>query len=240
MSFESQLSRLRTPRRPVGGFWRLLAVAVALVACGDVSSNGATRDGELGSGKFRYECIRSQDAACRGSTYASSFPTAIAVGGAFRVSFLSNSDSSGSYDVTSASSAIVQATSAGFKAVAAGKVSLTAKNSAGSTADTIELLVRSPSKLRIAKEDDAPAQVKLPKGTTQTLWATPVDAEGADLAGVVTCKWSTSDGKVVALLTDAEASSMKVLGASPGKATLTVELPDDPTKPKAILEVEVY
>ena len=218
------------PRAVLAGM-AVASAAASLFACNKVPT------GELGQGEFRYLCAPSQfDTACGDSTLQCDgdpangatchLPVAYAVGSRFQIGFAPTSDfgystleNQTNYLVVPASPALATATGNTIVPHRAGWLALLAEQTGLTTVDDfIHIQLATVAKLTPSIDS-----IGLATGQSQTIFLTPVDATGTNLAGELECDWTiTSPAGCIAWLPNGTHAfgGVVIEGVAPGSGTL--------------------
>ncbi|HEU4406582.1 MAG TPA: hypothetical protein VFS43_15050 [Polyangiaceae bacterium] len=227
---------------------RLTAAAAAFAALAgcDASDYDQSRvEGELGRGDFNYECISPADVACEyrctlftcqasaTNERASVFPSRVAVGGLFALTYVhEGADASSRYRVVPASPSWVD-TPAGanpsvasaaetFVAKRAGQLAFLARNQAGQVADLLHVEFVPLDHLEVNDFGAVTAAVKLSPGESINLQAYPQGVDGRSLGGALSYAWSSSDEAVAAVAVGSASDRVKIEAKAEGTATVRV------------------
>jgi hypothetical protein len=229
-----------------------VATVLALAGIGACSGSAAPpgREGNLGHGIFDYQCITDQDPACPEGTntmpgcggFASTtptstqcFPSAVAVGGRFRVQYSPNTDTTKVGNPTLKGVATDFLSSLGdgqFKAIKPGWVGVYSQSTVDSTlVDYTLVKVSAITRVQIVdvatKRGVPPGGVSLSTGGVAAYKINALDPNGQPLAGAVEgFLWETSDAKIISLNEDPHTAQMTVGALATGAATLTAYADD--------------
>jgi hypothetical protein len=201
---------------------RCLLVALLLSACSYVPNE--SKSGTFGNGNFSYVCINSQDPSCPNSSgFEQPFPSAIAFGGRFSVTYTPSEPTSyPNVDIEPVSSDFFESDGEVFGALRVGTPSFVALTQDGTVLDFTSVTVEPIAAIQVS--DTTPALGPYAVGTTRTYGATAQGSLGQTLAGDVPYSWTSSDPSVVAVQTpddQAASSRVNVLLQHGGTATLT-------------------
>jgi hypothetical protein len=202
----------RGPRRGRATAWAGGAALLPILACGPCDGGRPRGEvaGELGNGVFVYRCVDETDAACAGGERPRQFPAAIAVGGAFEVTYDPvDDDLDGAVTVHSPSWLIGQDGST-LTAAAPGQAALAAYLG-DELVDVVHVNVVVPELLVFAD-----AAGPLPVDAERTLSVAASDGEGGPAAGAVVYDWSASPDALVDLVVGDSLDQVRVIGAEPG------------------------
>jgi hypothetical protein len=196
-----------------------ILVFVFLVACGPF---GPDKSGDNGEGDFRYVCAAATDPTCQGAIVEQTFPTQIALGAVFGVSFSATSSTATTAVVQSAATALLHFENGKFRAAEAGYAGLVALNTDGRVVDFTHVLIAAPAGFAILRDATTPALAVMTTGASQTVFASPLDGDGFAIAGAVPATWSVSDATVLELVETSPAVAMTINAKAVGQTTLTV------------------
>jgi hypothetical protein len=232
------------------GLW-----TVALVACG---ASDAEVEGNLGQGVFSYHCIDDGDpscpdgaksaATCTGGQTSSPtssvtdacFPSRVALGTRFRLSYVPNAATSqtGNPQLQVVSPAYLEDTEEGLlralKPGFAGVYTRSTVNDSLLDYTLVKVVAGTSLELRdhtnatVHLANDFPIMKNPSAPAPETLAVAVLDATGARVAGSLPCTWTSSNPKVVAITT-ANPASVVTLEAgtdtSPDPVTITATAP---------------
>ena len=195
-----------------------LCLILGLMACDDYEPDYTPERGDLGKGRFIYQCLGESDAACADGEQ---FPQAIAVNARFAMRFAINS---GVQPVVIAGApAFAQPVVGGFKAVRAGQLSLLAVNGNREVIDIKHVRSAEIAEVRVKRGDSLPEkELYLAVGTPSEVQAVPFDVVGVELAGAVEYAWSSADPTMVAVETLSDLSRVRIRALRAGETTLNV------------------
>ncbi len=195
-----------------------LCLLLGLIACDDYEPDYTPERGDLGRGRFIYQCLGETDAACAGSEQ---FPQAIAVNARFAMRFAINSGVQPS--VIAGAPAFTQPVTGGFKALRAGQLSLLAVNGNREVIDIKHVRSAEIAEVRVKRGDSLPErELELVVGAPAEIQAVPFDAIGVELAGAVDYAWSSADSALVAVETLSDLSRVRIRALGVGETTLNV------------------
>ena len=197
---------------------RSVLLALLLSACTYVPNE--SKSGTFGKGNFSYVCINSQDPSCPDSSgFEQPFPTAIAFGGRFSVTYTPTDPTAyPNVDIEPVSTDFIESDGATFAALRTGTPSFVALTQDGLVLDFTSVGVDPIAAIQVS--DTTPALGRYIVGTTHTYGATARGALGQTLAGDVPYSWTSSDPSVASVQTG-DSSTADVLLQHGGTATLT-------------------
>jgi hypothetical protein len=203
---------------------------VATVAGCDPLWNTPGEYGELGNGKFTYQCAGVSDAMCETTVGTPQDVAAdLAVGSRFDLTFTANDFSSAS--VVSASSEHVSVEGTGFVVEKGGSCGFIARRG-DRDLDVVHLVAREVEEIHFAVEvfsgfegtHDNVSSIDLDLGIAR-LRALPWGGDGVGmLAGALGATWTSADPTIVALSGDLEDNVVDLEARAPGDTTITVKL----------------
>ncbi len=197
---------------------RLLWI-LGLVACDDFEPDITRERGDLGRGKFIYECLGETDAACGSAT--TTFPQAVAVNSRFAMRFAI--DSGVQPVVIPGAPNFVQAVVGGFKVLRAGDLGLLAVNGNREVIDIKHVRSAPIAQVRVRRGTSLPeAELNLQTGESVELTAVPFDALGVELGGAVDYAWSSEDPQIARVETFAALNRIRIRALRSGETTLNV------------------
>lgn len=227
------------------GRWALV-VALCASAPGCHHVNDDEVRGELGAGKFRYECVTSNDPVCPSGSDAEDFPDRIGAGGVFDVEFKKfrgHTDPS-DFSIDPVAPAIVARDLSSLRAVAPGTVALLARDIGNNRiVDLVHVVVTRVEALRIERlgasistsEGDVIRQ-SLAVGDREVLRAIPLDSDGIVAAGSRDFDWSSSDETIVELSQSSPSATMTLEARDAGTATIVVATADIEARLEILVE----
>lgn len=199
-----------------------LAVAFTLAAIGCVPST----PGELGAGKFTYECKDgSYDAACADSlSDQSNVPVKVAVDAPFEVMFWSSeSTEPGQSTVLSASPAILAGQGGNHVFVAPGFAAILAVEPSGTVVDFLHVRGVPLDHLSLyAAGKPAPESIDMQVGESLSFTVEPKDASESILAGALDFTWAVSADTVAVEPHDYDLNRATLVANAPGTVQLNV------------------
>jgi hypothetical protein len=180
--------------------------------------------GDLGRGRFVYECVNETDSACEGGD--PELPTKLAVGGRFEMRFAIESGPQPS--VIAPSAAFARRNDGGFQVHGAGDFALLAVNGNREVIDIKHLRGAAIAEVRVQRKSELPtASLRLSPGESLELLAVPFDAQGVKLGGALGYTWSASDEQLLRVESLPALNRVRVrAGERSGTATLQVEVAD--------------
>lgn len=212
-------------------------VAAALLGVGCSSAADSSVVGALGRGSFTYNCVSqfNDDPACKtGSTSTTTFPSALAVGGAFKLTYVADDaakTSIGNPIIKPASTDFLTDEAGGvFLAKKPGRVAVIARSSSnGKAADFTFLNIAVPTGVELHQGDGtvASAQLTLHVGDSLTLLAqafTQTSSIKERLAGSVDFDWTTSSAATIRLVDQSPSTRMDFEAVAAGRSTLQATL----------------
>lgn len=192
-------------------------------ACADTPEEPNEERGELGRGTFSYECFGATDLACR--TGSPAFPSAVAVGGRFRVEY--DPSKGPSPVVIPASSDSIAALPGGFQVLRPGYAALLAVDSSRRVQDLVHVRGATIDEVWVAVDGGLPAtKVRVGVGSARVLSAVPVDVYEVALAGALPYEWRSEDPSLVELETLESHDQVQIRGVSAGMTELLVSVGD--------------
>lgn len=221
------MSNLIVRRRPPSPRAAGLALSLCAVAACDVS--GPSESGELGNASFFYDCEDAADAACDAGD-PTVMPT-IALGATFAIDVTGD----GSARATSPTP-FLEELSAGptrsvFRAAIEGFAVVLAEDLDRGVARGVDLdhvRIRAVDAARLQVEEqitfrdlDVAAGVTLGVGEKQRVRVAPLDADGAELAGSLSTKWTSADPAALAI-TGANDNVATLEARTPGTTRVTL------------------
>jgi hypothetical protein len=208
--------RLRTTLLCWGG---LLAFAACFE---DDPEYDETRErGDLGNGRFVYDCFNQTDTACEDGS--AELPKLLAVGGRFELRFAVESGAQPS--VITPSFDFARRIDGGFQVRAPGQFALLAVNGNREVIDIKHLLAAEIAEVRVQKRSDLPtASVRLGVGESVELTAAPFDAFGAKLGGALDYAWSSADEALLRVESLPALNRVRVRAVTSGRVALHVEV----------------
>lgn len=225
--------------RPSNTF-RAVAVAAGVAAStlAGCSSNPLGKSGNLANGGFTYECVDVQDDhACAQLAINSmtTFPSDIAVGSQFRVSFTPKSDqqqNAGNPQLRPVAADYLVSTADGqFKALKAGYCAIVARSSKDGTVIDYTLvhmtniadIAMTADGSTVGNSGASPFSV----GASVELKATPVDERGQPVDGTLDYVWTIDDTSVATFQSPINKSaSASLQGVKAGTTTLHIQSGD--------------
>lgn len=199
--------------------WRLLWV-LGLVACDDFDPDITRERGDLGRGKFIYECLGETDTACADSS-TSTFPQAIALNSRFAMRFAI--DSGTQPTVIAGAPNFLQPFTGGFRALRVGDASLLAVNGNREVIDLKHVRTATITQVRVRRGNSLPeSELDLQTGDSVELTAVPFDALGVELGGALDYAWKAQDPEIVHVETLADLNRVRIRVLKAGDTMLTV------------------
>lgn len=220
--------------------WAVLAVALATSAMGCDATIDPDRTGsmgDLGAGRFNYDCVATGDAVCNGGGAVDENETAIvlgisrevplvvAVGGRFDLTF----SSEGEPAFVEAARQDVVSGQGGFVIAQPGLHAFLARTADDEVADFIHVEARRVAELELWAEGRIPNRLSVAVGERLAVAVLPRDGLGTPLAGGGSYDWQPSsfgqidvepvEGSVSSGLRDDE---VELVGIVEGTLTLTV------------------
>jgi hypothetical protein len=201
-----------------------LGSALVLAACPDEDDeiDDTRARGDLGRGRFVYECFNQTDTACEDG--AAELPKALAVGGRFALRFAIESGAQPS--VIAPSFDFVRRVDGGFQVRAAGDFALLAVNGNREVIDIKHLYGADIAEVRVQRNSELPAtSLQLKPGESVELLAVPFDAQGAELGGALDYAWHSEDEQLLRVESLAALNRVRVrAGAESGTLQLSLEV----------------
>jgi hypothetical protein len=209
-------ARLRATLLCCGGLF-------ALAACfDDEPEYDETRErGDLGNGRFVYDCFNQTDTACEDGS--AELPKLLAVGGRFELRFAVESGAQPS--VIAPSFDFVRRIEGGFQVRTPGQFALLAVNGNREVIDLKHLLAAEIAEVRVQKRSELPtASLRLAAGEAVELTAAPFDAFGAKLGGALDYAWSSADEALLRVESLPALNRVRVRALTSGRVALQVEV----------------
>jgi hypothetical protein len=198
-----------------------LGLLLALVACEDTSIDTSRERGDLGRGKFIYECLGETDASC--TTATTSFPQAVAVQSRFAMRFAI--DEGAQPTVIPGSSNFVEQVTGGFKVVRSGELALLAVTGNREVIDLKHLRGADIASVRVQRAKSLPeSRLQLAADETVEVLAIPMDAQGVVLGGALDYRFSSEQPAIVRIETLAELNRVRIRAISEGETNLSIEV----------------
>lgn len=208
-------------RRAVGA----LVALVGLAAC-DFADPGMT--GELDRGRFYYSCENTHDDGfCDRGDLSREFPTAVAVGSTFRISYEPN-DTTVPVDIVSGCLDCLQREDGRWTMTTEGRAPLLVENSFGEIYDLYHIEAKPAADLVVRVDDETwPGdQLLLIAGSIHDFGATPEAADGTELGGSLAYEWTIDDESVVQVQSSPTRNDIQMLAVGAGVTTVTVRSGD--------------
>jgi hypothetical protein len=196
---------------------------LAFAACFDDDPEyDETRErGDLGNGRFVYDCFNQTDTACEDGS--AELPKLLAVGGRFELRFAVESGAQPS--VIAPSFDFARRIEGGFQVRAPGQFALLAVNGNREVIDIKHLLAAEIAEVRVQKRSDLPtASLRLSVGESVELTAAPFDAFGAKLGGALDYAWSSADEALLRVESLPALNRVRVRAVTSGRVALQVEV----------------
>lgn len=203
-----------------------LLSAAGLLACAacfedDPEYDASRERGDLGNGRFVYDCFNQTDAACEDGR--GDLPKLLAVGGRFELRFAVESGAQPS--VIAPSFDFVRRIDGGFQVRAPGQFALLAVNGNREVIDLKHLLAAEIAEVRVQRRGDLPtASLQLSPGEAVELTAAPFDAAGAELGGALDYAWSSPDEELLRVESLPALHRVRVRAGASGRVQLQVEV----------------
>jgi hypothetical protein len=191
---------------------------LGLMACDDYEPDYTPERGDLGTGKFIYQCLGESDATC---AVTERYPQAIAVNARFGMRFAT-------YDgvqpvVIAGAPSFTQTVVGGFKALRAGQLAMLAVNGNREVIDIKHFRSAEIAEVRVKQGDALPQEeIDLVPGEPIELSAVPFDFIGVELAGALDYAWTSGDPTLVAVETLSDLSRIRIRALREGETTLNV------------------
>jgi hypothetical protein len=206
------LVRSRRTLRPALSLARLVgggALALFALSCGDDGEYW----GEGGSYSHAYTCISMDDLACEDApgSLTTGLPRVVAVGGRFKLSY---------YSGLPASPLMIERNGDELQFIRPGYGAIL--GSSGGASGFVHLKAAHVASLELDSSLDISGGSEVAVNGRVRLTATPYDAEGERLAGLVRYRWSVDDESVVHITRAGRTIELTAL--SPGVATVRVEV----------------
>jgi hypothetical protein len=183
---------------------------LAFAACFDDDPEyDETRErGDLGNGRFVYDCFNQTDTACEDGS--AELPKLLAVGGRFELRFAVE---------------FARRIEGGFQVRAPGQFALLAVNGNREVIDIKHLLAAEIAEVRVQKRSDLPtASLRLGVGESVELTAAPFDAFGAKLGGALDYAWRSADEALLRVESLPALNRVRVRAVTSGRVALQVEV----------------
>ena len=221
-------------------------VALALVGATTSGCHSSTEtSGELGDGKFSYECVDTADAACAdGDLDPPSFPRVLAVGGRFRLGYRDTAQGDfGGFPEQASASFVSGSLTTSFQVLREGQVAFVGHTTIADeqvVSDFLYFTLVQPRKLavtQLVQPGVTAGQIKV--GGNATFRATPTDDTGTTLAGALRYVWAikTDDTAQVVATTDATTATTTVTASAPGTIHLVVQIENQDVVSDSTIEV---
>lgn len=235
-------------RGRAGRLFAAAATFVALAGCNASDFDQSRVEGDLGRGDFKYECVSPADVACEfrctlfdceasaTNERASVFPTRVAVGSLFALTYdhHNNEAASSRYRVVPASPSWVD-TAAGanpspgsaaetFVARRTGQLAFLARNQSGHVADFLHVEFAPLDHLEVNDFGAVTATAKLSPGEDIVLQAYPQGQDGRVLGGSLSYAWASSDEAIASVKVGSASDRIKIEAKAAGTATVRVSV----------------
>jgi hypothetical protein len=244
---------------------RLVAAAATLVAlagCNASDFDQSLVEGELGRGDFKYECVSPADVACEfrctlfdceasaTNERASVFPTRVAVGSLFALTYVHAGEAASSrYRVVPASPSWVDSAAGSnpspgsaaetFVARRAGQLAFLARNQSGRVADLLHVGFAPLDHLEVNDFGAVTATAKLSPGDDINLQVYPQGQDGRVLGGSLSYAWASSDEAIASVTVGSASDRIKVEAKAAGTATVRVSVGEISREVAIVVEGEV-
>lgn len=201
---------------------------------------GCSPNGELNNGSFHYECSPSPDLACSPSFHYIDYPSVIAVGSSFGITYsISNSDieyEESDIQIQPASPTIASSSGMYFTSLLPGTFAFLAKTPDEKVIDFFYLNFESIEGLRIDINNQygrsvSPEDIELTVLQYIEISVKPVDSENRVLAGGLSSEWSISaeNESIIALqemgpISDQNRHEYRVVAVGPGSDSVRIVL----------------
>lgn len=177
--------------------------------------------GDLGVGKFVYECLGVNDSACSDGTTGQA--DAIAVGGRFHMTFTVRSGPTPL--VIPPATDQVRREDGAFVVLASGTFPLLAVTGNSEVVDLYHLRGAAIAEVRVQEEKELPVSLlRLAENEAVTLSAVPFDARGVRLAGALTYTWRSGDTARLVIESLPQLHRVRVRARAPGRVPLMVDV----------------
>jgi hypothetical protein len=196
---------------------------LALAACMDDDPEyDATRErGDLGNGRFLYDCFNQTDAACEDGD--ATLPKVLAVGARFELRFAVGDGAQPT--VIAPGFDFVRRIDGGFQVRAPGQFALLAVNGNREVIDIKHLLAAQIAEVRVQRRGDLPTtSLRLSPGEAVELVAAPFDTTGAKLGGSLDYAWRSPDEELVRVESLPVLNRVRVRAGTSGRVALQVEV----------------
>jgi hypothetical protein len=218
-----------------------LSLATCTLACLSCQSGpppeGST--GELGVGKFSYQCVEAGDSLCSDTFGEADFsdatrnlPSAIAVGSKFALSFLGEVNKSGDGPSVELIAATPddQPFAGKFTIDSPRQAAFLALNSSDEVVDYVLVEAQEAVRLEIIEGDEPVQQLTLKVGETVIISAMPLNQANDRLGGALPYFWSFNDADFVLLEREhrvtpsnfSDGNDLRLTGQKPGQELLRV------------------
>lgn len=204
-------------------------LALAFAGCED-SSSGRSADGELGNGRFTYDCLSTADAHCRGTSVATGLPEAVATGAPFGLSYAGFDDDNGS---VLPGANFVAAGTRGFAVPAQGYGVAKVLSADSEILDFVHMLARDVDSIAIDVNGQWSTEATIYGEESISVIAVPFNG-ALELGGALEYTAESSDSQIVAVV-DVRGAEVALRGVAEGRATVVFQAAGVP----AMLEVTV-
>jgi hypothetical protein len=210
-------------------FSAYLAVALGGAGCTNIDGVPPTGTiGELGNGRFFYECDGASDPLCDVPVEDLTIPEGVAVGSRFGASYTAELFTTKVRVLSAAPALLDNVDSFGsiFEAHKPGVSALLAQQG-DSFIDFVHVRLAEVDDIRIDSldpVDEQIADIDLALGAVRLLRAVPTDEDGIMLAGALACDWSVEDESIARFITDSNDNQAALEGLSVGATTATIKM----------------
>lgn len=197
------------------------------VSC--LPNNSPTQPGQMGEGKFQYNC-HSSEYVCNLDETEPTMPMNFIVGTTFQLSFSANTEGdTRNYRINAVADGFVTESDGGFQANQTGRVAMLAMDLSDNTVmDFIHVAIEKPASLDLFGPGGEEPLTSMKPGDHQTLWAIPKDFAGEILMGDLQVGWKVSNEDVLepGPFQDTNRPSIEILASKPGQVEVDAYLSD--------------
>jgi hypothetical protein len=198
-----------------------VSLLLGLTACEPEELDTSRERGDLGRGKFIYECLGDTDPACASGKAV--FPQAVAMGSRFALRFAI--DRGAQPTVIAAAPSFARTVPGGFEVARVGHLAFLAVNGNREVIDIKHLRSASVAEVRVRRDAGLPeAELRVQPGDSFELTAVPFDAQGVELGGALDYAWSSADSTVLRVDTLPDLSRVGVRAVGPGQTSLVINV----------------
>jgi hypothetical protein len=198
-----------------------VSLLLSLTACEAEEFDASPGRGDLGRGKFIYECLGDTDPACASGLAV--FPQAVALGSRFALRFAI--DRGAQPTVIAAAPSFAKAVPGGFEVLRTGHLAFLAVNGNREVIDIKHLRSAAVAEVRVRRGAGLPeTELRVQPGDSFELTAVAFDAQGVQLGGALDYTWRSENSAVLRVETLPELSRVGVRAVGPGQTTLVIEV----------------